>query len=364
MLLALQQRFLNAAFQPGGWVTALEALASATHSARAQVLGVGGPAEIPFNHIANLGDGRHIDEFIAIEGGNPEVNWRVALAAAPFTLVHEQQYREVQGAAKYNVYNDFANKYDMVHGCQTVLANEASGFLGLATLRTRADGVSSADDLALFDAVAPTVLKAVRLQQAVEHQGANLLAGTLEAMNAAAVLLGSAGTVIAMTPAAAALAGRQEVVAVRGRAIRAVDRVSDARLQAGIARVLASANGMAAGRLWLASPQGAMRGLVCELYGLPARDWNFGVAPTVLVSLRRIDGGDADAALLQHAFDLSPAEAEIAMLVAQGLSRDEIAARRRVSSETVASQIKAIFRKADVRRQTQLAAVVARLSGG
>jgi DNA-binding CsgD family transcriptional regulator len=106
-----------------------------------------------------------------------------------------------------------------------------------------------------------------------------------------------------------------------------------------------------------------LRGLVCELHALPARDWNFGAAPTVLVSLRRVDGGHADLTLLQQALDLSPAEAEIAMLVAQGLSRDEIARRRWVSSETIATQIKAIFRKSDLRRQTQLAALVARLEG-
>ena len=364
MLLALQQKFLNAALEPGGWAAALEALAAATHSARAQVIGIGGPAQIAFNHIANLGDGRHREEFIEIQGGSPEVNWRVALSAAPFTLVHEQHYRSVRNNPKYNVYNDFAHRHDMIHGCQTVLANEAGGFLGMATLRTAADGVSSDADLALFDAIAPTVLKTVRLQQAIEHQGASLLAGALEAMNAAAILLGSAGSVIAMTPAAAAHAGGQEVLAVRGGALRAIDRVSDARLQAGLARVLGSANGLAAGRLWLASPRGVMRGLVCELYGLPAQDWNFGAAPTVLVSLRRIDGGDADVAMLQQAFDLSPAEADIAVLVAQGLSRDEIAARRQVSSETVATQLKAIFRKADVRRQAQLAALVARLSSG
>lgn len=362
MLLGLQQKFLNAAFEPGGWVAALEALASATHSARAQLIGVGGPAQIIFNHVANPGDNQHATEFVAINGGSPDVNWRVALATQPFAVVHEAQYQALRGHRQFGVYNDFARKYDIMHGCQMVLANDASGLLALTTLRSEADGMSSPDDLALFGAIAPTVLKAIRLQQAVEHQGANLLAGALEAMDAAAILLGSAGTVIAMTPAAADLAGSQEVLAVRGGILRATDRASDARLQKGLAKLLGPASGMTAGRLWLASPNAASRGLVCELFGLPARDWNFGAAPTVLVSLRRLDGGDADITMLRQAFDLSPAEAEIAVLLAQGLSRDEIALRRQVSSQTVASQIKAIFRKADVRRQAQLVALVARLS--
>ncbi|RTL89338.1 MAG: helix-turn-helix transcriptional regulator [Hyphomicrobiales bacterium] len=66
-----------------------------------------------------------------------------------------------------------------------------------------------------------------------------------------------------------------------------------------------------------------------------------------------------DRALLQGLFDLTAAEARVASRVAEGLALDEIAEQHSVSVGTVRSQVKSIFAKTGVERQSQLAALLA-----
>lgn len=58
---------------------------------------------------------------------------------------------------------------------------------------------------------------------------------------------------------------------------------------------------------------------------------------------------------------LTRAEAEIAILAAEGYSRDEIANVRGATLNTIGSQLKSIFTKADVSREAELVALVNRL---
>jgi DNA-binding CsgD family transcriptional regulator len=60
-------------------------------------------------------------------------------------------------------------------------------------------------------------------------------------------------------------------------------------------------------------------------------------------------------------FDLTPAEAAVAVAAANGLSRTAIAAARGVSSDTVNDQFKSIFRKLGINRQPELVAIVNQL---
>jgi DNA-binding CsgD family transcriptional regulator len=64
-------------------------------------------------------------------------------------------------------------------------------------------------------------------------------------------------------------------------------------------------------------------------------------------------------ALIRGLFDLTPAEARVASGIAEGLTVDQIAGQHGVTAETVRVQIKAVFAKTGVSRQSQLAALLA-----
>jgi len=72
-------------------------------------------------------------------------------------------------------------------------------------------------------------------------------------------------------------------------------------------------------------------------------------------------------AQLVRLFDLSPAEASVAILVAEGIALGEIASRRSVSITTVRSQLRAVTAKLRCHRQAEVAVIVhavANLPGG
>jgi DNA-binding CsgD family transcriptional regulator len=71
---------------------------------------------------------------------------------------------------------------------------------------------------------------------------------------------------------------------------------------------------------------------------------------------------DLDADDLIQMFSLSPAEAEIAILLGQGSTVGAVAEHRHVQTETVRGQVKDILRKIGVANQKQLAALLAQVA--
>jgi len=66
-------------------------------------------------------------------------------------------------------------------------------------------------------------------------------------------------------------------------------------------------------------------------------------------------------ALLCRAFGLTPAEARLATLIAEGLAPERAAEELGISTVTARNQLKAVFAKTDTHRQAELVAVLSRL---
>jgi PAS domain-containing protein len=198
---SLADAFLSAPFEACGWDVALRRLATETRSLRAELIAFGGPSTIPLDWMTDPVAG-FTEELASIEGGSPAVNWRVACAGAPLELAWESHYEEARKRLRSDVYDEFAERHEMQHGCQAVLAQTPDVFYGLAALRSRGDRPTTEADREVFAGAAPHVLTAIKLQQALEHQGAAMVAGAFEAMNAAAFVCDRSGQVQALTRAA------------------------------------------------------------------------------------------------------------------------------------------------------------------
>jgi DNA-binding CsgD family transcriptional regulator len=70
-----------------------------------------------------------------------------------------------------------------------------------------------------------------------------------------------------------------------------------------------------------------------------------------------------DPNLLVKLFDLTPAQAKLAVRIASGSSVEEAAAELGVGSETMRKHLKAVFAKTDTHRQGELVALLSKLSG-
>jgi len=86
----------------------------------------------------------------------------------------------------------------------------------------------------------------------------------------------------------------------------------------------------------------------------------FDATSTMLVLTALTSRAGPDATIIQGLFDLTPAEARIALAIAAGVQPTEIARKQGVSVETVRTQLKSIFLKTGTTRQLELARLLAR----
>lgn len=343
--------FAKAPFEEGGWDTALKALRDITGSSRAQLLALGNRFR-SFNWATDCPP-EYEDEFIAAGGLRRDVNYRVGATRAPMELTWEAHYDEVRQNGTDEAYLDHVRKYDAEFGAQIVLSQRPGVFFGLAVLHGRQENRTTEAQRAKLKAVAPGVLAAIRMQDAIEHQGIALLRGSLEAFHSPAILLDALGKVCDATESARTLLG-PGTLQIRESVLRAPRPDLDRLLQARIAAALAGAvDGPS--DLWLRSDSGL---LLVDVRTLPRLDWSFGFAPRVIVTLRAPLGpAQAQARTIGTALGLTLAEAEVVALLAHGHSRQQVANLRGVSVQTVISQLRTIFQKCGVNREAELVAL-------
>ncbi|CAN5372663.1 hypothetical protein BH10PSE13_BH10PSE13_08700 [soil metagenome] len=361
-ILELADMFANAAIDPTQWMSALQTLAHATGSARGQLIGIGGDATVPFNWVNDFPD-HAFDEFLAMDGGSRLVNPRVAAAIdAPLLAVrHEADYRATLPGLVSDVYLDFAHDYDFPHGCQTKLFEGDGGLVGLAVLRRESEGETTPDQRAFFAGVAPFVRNAVRMQMALERDGPRLIAGALDQVAAAVFVCASDGRVLAHSAAAESLLhdGR---LGLAGGSLRFGGKADQDRF----AKVLARHVGpLPVPMETLVIRDGAGNGrlpLLLDIATMPRGPWSLDVARRILVIVRGAGRWHGSAqAVLQTFYGLSPAEADVALRLARGQHRADIAGERGARLETVRSQIKIVFAKLGIGREVELVTMLGQL---
>lgn len=358
---AWRDRFLSAALEPGQWEDALGAMAAATGSRHGQLIGFG-PDAASFNWISDV-DPSLLARAEAVDLNAPDLNFRLAADRMPGrpAIVHEAHYDVARQGLRTDDYLDLCSDLDIFDGCQTRLIAGADRMIGLAVLRDRKDGRTSPEDRALFARIAGHARAAVKLQRALEHQGFALLSGAFEAMGRACWLLDGAGRVGGMTPAAEQLlsdgrlrvedamltSDRSDEARAIGRAIRTVIDIAATSADP----VILTGDGKEGGH-------GGGAGMLLEFHALPRQPWNLPFAPRAIAVARVGAPTDRHAEQLMRVFRLTPAEANIALRLANGMSRAEIAAARDTSVETLKVQLRHIYEKTGCNRESQLVRMI------
>ncbi|MBW3567099.1 MAG: helix-turn-helix transcriptional regulator [Proteobacteria bacterium] len=360
--LSVADDFAAAALDDGIWLTALSRLAALTGFRCGQLIGVGSSAAVPFNFMNDI-DPAAIEEFAAIGGADPAFNPRIraglrsplmkSLAEADFVTREEFEH----GA----YYNDYCRRHDLQFGCVMPMLRDADSMIGLAVFRGLAQGHITADERQVFDSLAPHVRSAVRTRIALEKQGALVLKGALDALAITAFICDRAGTVRTMTCSAEDALHQGTLLRLHDGRLRALQTADSRKLAEAVDKAALgpqSSNGSALATAIVVRGCDSLP-VVLDVIPLPQRDYSFGFDPRVLVVLRgsNSDGDSARTlALLQTAYQLTPAEAQIAMQIAAGHAPDTIARNRSVSVSTVRVQMRSVFAKLGVRRQSELVA--------
>lgn len=340
---------MSAALEPQRWLESLDTMASHMGASHGQLIGVGGERDVPFNLVTNFAPPA-FDEFIAIGGGSPEVNFRIAASAEHLSrgfydpILHEKHYEEVVPCLQSRRYVEWCDDVDIPFGCQTNLVVDGYGLIGLAMLRKRKEGRTTREQRQMFAKAAEAARRAVRLQERLEGQQVGFLRGAFDAIGICAFVLDRRGELLAHTAKADELLSAG-AVKLSGKLLSA--RSSPLSLGAAV-QSLCSEAGLPHFRLRVDHlPTG--RPLALEGFRLPQRPWSFGKAPHAVVVAnppRRDRAGNAQ--FLIALYQLTPAEADIALRLAEGSARANIAEMRGVSGETLRGQIKSLQSKCGV----------------
>lgn len=357
--LATVDAFQAAALGAGEWLEALAGLAALTGSRCGQLIGLGSDKSMPFNWVTDLGQD-YLEEFAAAGGADPAVNpiVRVGSQIPVMKIMASGDFITVEERRSNPFLVEHMPRHDISHICLTPLIKESERLVGLAVLRSGRQGEITAQQRALFTSLAPHVRAAVRTQLALEHQGGQLIAGTLDALSLEVFVCDRQGTVKAMTPRAEALVSRADVLRLRQGALQGMQADETHTLTDAIAAAAGSLSRPGAPRLNTLLLRGQRSSpLIVEVHPLPHREFSFGFEPRVLVVVRGTQRApERRRVLLQTVYGLTEAETDVALRLVAGQSPEMIAASRNASVGTVRAQIRAIYTKLEVHRQSELMA--------
>lgn len=356
--------FMQAALQPDMWLGALDALASHTGSGHGQLIGVGGAREIPFNIVTNFGP-RMIEHFAVSGWGSDSHNFRVAASNRHIErgfydpVLHEDHYDRVIPQLASTAYVDWCEEIGIPFGCQTNLVIDNFGVVGLATLRSRQDGRTTAAQRKIFAKGAMAARRAVRLQEKLEGEQAKLLVGAFDIVRVSAFIIDGRGQLLAHSAGAEAMLAAGDI-RQSGRSIDAAGAPFTLRQAV---QALTTDRGLDHVRTRIATAEDRPP-LVIEGFRLPEREWSLGRLPHAILianAPRRDRAGVIP--FLSAIYRLSPAEADIAVRLFEGKPRRQIAEERGVTAETLRGQIKHIYLKCNVDSEAGLMRLLAPILG-
>jgi hypothetical protein len=230
--------FLNAPFNEGGWNQAVQALAGATGSRNAQLIGLGGPRADPFNVISERPRDPHGHlTNIHLHG---KVNWRVGSTRGVGTLHHETDYAAYRAAHDTADYDDACSDLDGLFGCQAALLMDQGCLVGLTLMRSRRDGPCDDQVIDVFRQIARQANKAVRVQLALGQEAAELMLSGMGGRSEATFLLDPFGQLAALTEAAEHLFDHPHGLRLDGLIPRLADPAEQRALDGAYRRLFAS----------------------------------------------------------------------------------------------------------------------------
>jgi DNA-binding CsgD family transcriptional regulator len=274
-----------------------------------------------------------------------------------FRVDHDDYSDDELAADPY--YQEFLRPYGFFWHANALLISAAGETVELGLKRRLRAGPYQRQDAAILDAVLPDLRGA-----------ATLACRTLdaEARGAAAVLMRRGSPIYRFDRKGRVVATEAAESAVEPSPVKIVSRrllASDRAAQPGVDQAIAIAvnHPAAVGLAQLTGPDGRRAVLqVLPLGGRAREVFTATAAVGVVIDL----GGPPlrlrlDPAAVAQAFPLTDREAEVACLLAEGLTLTKIAARLRVEVATARVHLRSIFDKTGARRQAELVALLARL---
>jgi DNA-binding CsgD family transcriptional regulator/PAS domain-containing protein len=363
--------FYRAAQGNIGWVDALWPFAHAV-SAIAVHLHAVEPRQgrVHFSHAASLLPAEAEFDYVrTYHRIDPRAGLVIGLA--PGQWMHCWEHFDDAFVARDRFYQDFLIPYGSRWVSGVKLLQDDSQCIVLGVHRGLGSAPLDAEDVLLCKRLARHLCDALRLQFGSLKQRQQQMLGLalLDRLRAPVALVDEHRRLLSANPAATRVFALQREVFDIGGRIHCRDADDDAALLVGLLRLLRGDTALPASsnddRLFLRlhSPHGEP-GL--GLYLQPLRPMGtlhaFGDQPLAMLLFHQPSLPlELDPFVVAAAYDMTPAEARVAVAAARGAAPDDIARLHGVSTHTVRSQLTSIFRKTGTSRQAELVSQLAAL---
>ncbi|MFT5603765.1 MAG: DNA-binding CsgD family transcriptional regulator/PAS domain-containing protein [Paracoccaceae bacterium] len=273
-------------------------------------------------------------------------------------LVPEAEWVESE---LYKVCMEPAGFYDCL-GVDMYVPEEMEA--GLRVTRGKESARFNDDDKALMRDIVAHLERAIRLHvrfNKIESERA-LYAGAVNQLSLATILLDENGAVLSCNRMAEQLLAREPELQVSNGYLQLGDDVTTAELQRLIAIVLEQQQhgGPAVIEAMRITRDGDYADLGVAVRPVPMNEWSEGRSvPTVAIFISDPDfGAEAPVKVISRLFGFTPTEAQLALLLAEGLSLDEASQALGISRNTARTHLRSIFNKTGVSRQTLLVRLI------
>src|SRR5271167_2153164 len=274
---------------------------------------------------------------------------------------------ELIGAANWReseFYKQFLKPLDILHALGADIRTEDGLECRLRVARPHREPPFSENDKLLCTSILPHLKRAVRLHSQLELMDSErrLYAGTVDRMLVGTVTLDETGAVLNSNPVADEVLREGDGLRLANGALRADLPAENRELQRLVKQALSGESG---GRPAVVDAISITRKASRGKLGVLVRSLpNTGSSkakrrPSVALFIRDAERkSEASREMVRRLFDLTPAEASLALALANGLTLDEAAGQLDIRKNTGRAHLRAIFSKIGVTRQTTLVRVL------
>jgi DNA-binding CsgD family transcriptional regulator/PAS domain-containing protein len=285
---------------------------------------------------------------------------RVNTSARPGTTYALDGFVPTSTIVRTPIYADILRPQRIVHSACAALERHPERCIGFAIFRSAQVGPVADRDLELLSALAPHIKRASQItwRLAASSTRDEAKSSALDQIDHGVVLVDGGGRVLFTNHAADQIIAHDDGLSLAARGLRAKSAADTRRMEALIAEAL---RGAAGGTMRVARPS-------------LAEPWLVLVAPVRSRGLWSVNGGAAAAIfitdperapmpthrMLRDLFELTPTEAKVARSIVAGNDVPDAARELRISTNTVHTHLRRIFRKLGVGRQADLVRVLIR----
>ncbi len=360
---SLLDALYHAPYEASGWQEFLNRIVSLSGSRSARILVMNKDADQVFNGVQVNTDASAYQAFV-----DHYVNlcpWRPGLSTLPpgkFYSSFLDGICDQKTFYRSEFFNDWARHLDIHHGASGTVWQHDGQTIQMFMQRTGGQGHFTRDETNAFNALAPHIRRALRLEAIMHQRKQQQTFLEQQGRFSAMLLVNARGEVVYAAEPARVILREEQGIRLHARKLRLRDKAGQENLD----RLLSAS-------FDIGNTHAPVTGGVVPVWRLgrtpllmqviplhPDADSNLVPVPAH-AAIYLIDGEletEVDLEKLASLLDLTPAEARIASLISQGEKPADIAVSCQVSIHTVRSQIKSIFTKTEVSTQAQLTKLV------